>query len=117
LQPEELCHAIIYLFFYAARSMKQRYDSEAAYVPMIEITTKEAFNRVVIEIRDNGVQVKPQELKQFFQTFVTKEQMGGFDLGLSLAHDIIVHVYRGRIEAMAVASHLQVQITLDKISF
>ena len=60
------------------------------YEPMVIATTQQLPDKVLIQIRDNGLGIKPSILDKIFEPFFTTrptEQSTG--LGLSLSYDII----------------------------
>ena len=122
--PEDLAHAFIYIFKNAFYSMKQKRDLLVArYIPMLEVHTINHDDNVELVIRDNGVGVSDEQKKSFFRSFMTKEpsdQVSYFsddvsDLGLTLAHDILVHVHHGKIQVSStVGEYLQINVLLPK---
>ncbi len=64
---------------------------------VIEISTRDEFNFVVIDFTDNGCGITPQVIPKIFQPFFTNKE-GGTGLGLNLAHKI-VHQHGGIIKA------------------
>ncbi|WP_281557266.1 ATP-binding protein [Thalassomonas sp. RHCl1] len=64
----------------------------------IFIRTYELNQNIVIEIRDTGCGIKPENINQIFNPFYTSKAVGqGTGLGLSISHDIILQ-HKGRIE-------------------
>ncbi len=64
---------------------------------LIEITTRDEFNFIVIDFTDNGCGIKENVIPKIFQPFFTNKE-GGTGLGLNLAHKI-VHQHGGLITA------------------
>ena len=123
-QPEELARSFIYLFRFCIASMKVKKEVKSEeYVPMLEVDSKEVFNQVLVTVRDNGMGVDPERLKQFFQSFVNAQDLArvnhieeSISLGLSLAHDIIVHVYHGKISVESVfGESTEIHIAFPKV--
>ena len=56
----------------------------------IEVITKNKDNRVIIEIRDNGMGMKKDIQNRIFEPFFTTKGNNGSGLGLSLSHNIIL---------------------------
>lgn len=99
--PEDLGHAFIYLFENAIRSMKEKKErlGNTYYEPILKVCTIDDQDKIIIKIQDNGQGIPEYRLTKLFHSFVASEpveQTASFDL--SLAHDIIVHVYHGEIE-------------------
>ncbi len=64
---------------------------------LIEISTYDEFNFVVIEFKDNGCGIEANIIPKIFQPFFTNKE-NGTGLGLNLAHKII-HQHGGIISA------------------
>ena len=66
----------------------------------ISIATWHDNDRVFCEIKDNGIGMNEETLKQIFQPFFTTKPLGqGTGLGLSISYDIIVHKHKGCVMA------------------
>ncbi len=64
----------------------------------IHIQTKQADNKVIITIKDNGKGIPPNVLSHIFEPFYTTKEVGkGTGLGLSIAYGII-EKHKGKIE-------------------
>ncbi len=93
---QQLGHVFINIIINAAQSM----DGAGT----ITITTKEsaAKDRVLIEIKDSGAGISPENLKHIFEPFyTTKEEGKGTGLGLSVVYGIIEN-HGGSISAKSV---------------
>jgi PAS domain S-box-containing protein len=56
----------------------------------IRIMTREEGGRVVVEIRDTGLGIAPEDLPRIFEPFFTTKEKGvGTGLGLSISHTIV----------------------------
>lgn len=73
---------------------------------LIEITSRDEFNFVVVEFTDNGCGIKANIISKIFQPFFSNKK-GGTGLGLNLAHKII-HQHGGLI---SVNSEVEVATT------
>lgn len=74
--------------YYSVTDKKNRLGN--GYEPLVIATTKLLADKVLIQIRDNGLGIKPTILDKIFEPFFTTkptEQSTG--LGLSLSYDII----------------------------
>jgi len=56
----------------------------------IEVITKNKANRVIIEIRDNGMGMNKEIQKRMFEPFFTTKGNNGSGLGLSISYNIIL---------------------------
>ena len=94
--PQDIGRILVNLYnnaFYAVnekikiiRSQKE----EAAYEPILLISTKKKGNKAVITVKDNGIGIPQKFIDKIFQPFfTTKPAGGGTGLGLSLSYDII----------------------------
>lgn len=64
----------------------------------ITIRVGYATNGVIIEISDDGVGVHPDHVKKLFEPFfTTKRSEGGSGLGLSIAHNIVTDILKGKL--------------------
>ena len=122
--PEDLVQAFMHLFNNAIDSMKEKKDRFGnSYSPILEVGTVDLNERIEIIIKDNGTGVQEQHLKDFFTSFMEhiepEEAMHIVEeykrLGLTIAHDIIIHIYQGEIQVSSKAGEfLQVTIFLPK---
>lgn len=122
--PEDLAHAFTHIINNAIDSMKEKKDKlGSSYSPMIEVGTVDLHDRLEIIIRDNGLGVHEKHLKDYFTSFLEEidpeEAMHIAEenkrLGLTIAHDIIIHIYKGEILVNSKAGeYLQVTILLPK---
>ena len=81
-------------------------NNAARYTPSggsIELSTRHEDGHVVISVRDNGVGIPPDMLKQVFDMFLqvdasTSRSRGGLGIGLTLVKRL-VHLHDGTVEA------------------
>ena len=99
--PQELTRALINLIsngFYAAIRRKVEASGDP-FEPVLSAATKFAGDAVEIRIRDNGTGIPSDIREKIFNPFFTTKPTGeGTELGLSMAHDIIVKQHGGRID-------------------
>ncbi len=62
----------------------------------IYIRFSSTHNKVIIEIKDNGIGISPQDLERVFDPFFTTKGVSGTGLGLSFVYGV-VRKYKGRI--------------------
>jgi signal transduction histidine kinase len=96
--PLEIEQVLLNLVNNAIYSLKEKKRSEGEINQLrIRIYSDETENRVTVEIKDTGVGISEQNLKQIFKPFFTTKPMGeGHGLGLSICQQII-HAYGGEI--------------------
>jgi two-component system, NtrC family, sensor kinase len=101
LVPQEVTRVLLNLFgngFYAA-TKRSREASDAAFRPVLKVTTRELGNEVEIRVRDNGTGIPPELRDRLFQPFFTTKPTGeGTGLGLSISYDIVTQQHGGTIE-------------------
>lgn len=108
--PEDLAHALEYLIRFSIKSLKMKKELlQENFTPELLVKTEEFENYIKITIRNNGLPLTEEQLKNFYLSFLTKgsatledsslieEQK---DLNLILAHDIITFIYRGKIKVI-----------------
>ena len=108
LQPElskvsiaksELARVLLNMFanaFYALNQKKGKFES---FDPTLSVCSKEEESCVVINIRDNGIGIPREKIKDVFDPFYTTKPTGeGTGLGLSLSHEIIVGLHHGELD-------------------
>jgi two-component system, NtrC family, sensor kinase len=67
--------------------------------PIINISTQQSDNQIIIEIKDNGKGMSNEVKSKIFQPFFTTKPTGqGTGLGLSLAYDIVTKGHGGTID-------------------
>ena len=89
--PQDIGHILVNIFNNAFYSMSEKMKlGNAAYAPMLSITTEKKENKAVITIRDNGTGIPGKIIHKIFQPFFTTKPTGeATGLGLSLSYDII----------------------------
>lgn len=103
--PGDLASVFNKLFENAFHSMKQKMDLYSyRYTPRLDVMSIEHDKYIEIIIQDNGLGMTEESAKHLFQSFVenTGSEEEIINIGLSLAHDIIVSVYHGEIRAESV---------------
>lgn len=75
-----------------------RHLKDSEHKPVILISSSGNDKQVTIKIRDNGMGIAPDNLKDIFKPFFTTKPKGqGTGLGLSICHDIITKQHNGEI--------------------
>ncbi len=87
--PDRLSQIVINLLDNAIKAVKNE--------GVIAIRAKETDREVVIEVRDTGVGIKPDDLPFIFERFYRASE-GGLGLGLAIVKEL-VEAHGGRIEA------------------
>jgi two-component system NtrC family sensor kinase len=100
VMPQELGRVLLNLFnnaFYSVSQKKKQTDQ--AYEPTIEVSTKKCDDKIIIEVRDNGMGIPKNILEKVYQPFFTTKPTGeGTGLGLSLSYDIITKGHGGELK-------------------
>jgi two-component system NtrC family sensor kinase len=100
LVPQEVTRVFLNLFgngFYAA-TKRSREATDAAFRPVLKVTTRDLDNEVEIRVRDNGIGIPPEFRDRLFQPFFTTKPTGeGTGLGLSISYDIVTQQHGGTI--------------------
>ncbi len=92
--PNELALIILNILNNSREAFLQTKPEE----PVISISAKEGFNRIMIEIRDNAGGVDPEILPKIFDPFVTsKTDYNASGLGLYIVREIVENRYDGKI--------------------
>jgi PAS domain S-box-containing protein len=98
--PQDMTRVFLNLIgngFYAATKRKQQGD--AAFRPVLKVSTRELADAIEIKIRDNGIGIPPEHRDKLFQPFFTTKPTGeGTGLGLSISYDIVTQEHGGTIE-------------------
>ena len=88
--PDLIDQVMINIILNAMDAVKGRDNSEISI-----LTTVNNNNRVVIDIKDNGVGIKPDILDKIFMPFFTSKKHGS-GIGLSLSRQIM-HLHKGSV--------------------
>lgn len=93
-----------------------RTSLEPNHQPIIKVSSSGNDQHVEIKIRDNGIGIKEEHLKDIFQPFFTTKPKGqGTGLGLSICHDIITKQHQGKIKVDSkVGEYTEFTITLPR---
>src|SRR6516162_8285501 len=101
LAPQEITRVFLNLIgngFYAV-TRRARGNGEAAYRPILQVSTRDLGDAVEVRVRDNGTGIPPEIRDQLFQPFFTTKPTGeGTGLGLSISYEIVTMQHRGTIE-------------------
>jgi PAS domain S-box-containing protein len=88
---EKLRRCIINVITNAAQAIddkRLRLSNLTEYIPQISVTTRIDKNRLWIEVEDNGVGIKDDDLKQIFEPLFSTKSFG-VGLGLSIVRQIL----------------------------
>jgi signal transduction histidine kinase len=91
IRPQEMGRVLLNLYNNAFYSVNEKNKKEnLGYDPTVFVRTRQAGNKVEIEIEDNGMGIDDSLVSKIFQPFYTTKPAGhGTGLGLSLSYDII----------------------------
>ena len=99
--PQDLMRVFLNLIsngMYAANKRSTQAKAGDGFSPTIWLTTQTQGGKIEIEVRDNGVGIKPEVRDKIFMPFFTTKPAGqGTGLGLSLSHDIVVKEHSGEM--------------------
>ncbi|CBW27367.1 putative two-component system, histidine kinase [Halobacteriovorax marinus SJ] len=100
LAKGEFGRVLLNMFTNAFYSMNLRKEQEKdPYEAELIITSLQDSKFIIIKIRDNGIGIEKEKLKDVFDPFYTTKPTGeGTGLGLSLSHEIIVGVHQGELD-------------------
>lgn len=100
LGSQEMSRVIINLVNNACYALNEKKKIlQDSFSPEILLATKKLDNFVEIIIRDNGSGIPQSVIDKLFTPFYTTKPKGqGTGLGLSLSHDIITNIHKGKIE-------------------
>jgi len=100
LVPQDMTRVLLNLFgngFYAANK-RRREAGDAAFKPVLTVSTRDLGDAVEIKVRDNGTGIPPEIRDKLFQPFFTTKPTGeGTGLGLSISYDIVTQQHGGTI--------------------
>ncbi|MDQ3291800.1 MAG: ATP-binding protein [Bacteroidota bacterium] len=83
--------------FYSIHQKKNKLNG--SYNPEVKVSTKNAYGKVEIKVRDNGSGIPEKVKNKIFQPFFTTKPPGhGVGLGLSLSYDIITKRHGGKLK-------------------
>jgi two-component system, NtrC family, sensor kinase len=89
--PQEVGRVLLNLYnnaFYSVTEKKRQQPDN--YEPTVSVFTKNAGNKVLISVKDNGLGIPQIIVDKIFQPFFTTKPTGqGTGLGLSISYDII----------------------------
>ena len=89
--PQDIGRVLFNIYnnaFYSVRDKIKKHKTD--YEPVVEVITKKLGQKVLIQIRDNGLGISSKYLDKIYQPFFTTKPTGeGTGLGLSLSYDII----------------------------
>jgi PAS domain S-box-containing protein len=99
IAKSELARVLLNMFANAFYALNLKKDEVDNFDPMLDVYSKEEESCVVINIRDNGVGIPKEKIKDVFDPFYTTKPTGeGTGLGLSLSHEIIVGLHHGELD-------------------
>jgi signal transduction histidine kinase len=100
VNPQDMTRVFLNIFSngFDATTRRASNGGKAGFVPMLEITTRDAGEAVEIRVRDNGTGIPSDIRDKLFQPFFTTKPTGeGTGLGLSITYDIVTKQHGGSI--------------------
>jgi signal transduction histidine kinase len=103
--PQDIGRVLLNLYNNAFHSMMEKAKlNNTGYEPIISVTTRKRDGRIIITVKDNGLDIPERIKDKIFQPFFTTKPAGsGTGLGLSLSYDIITKEHGGEIKVKSEA--------------
>ncbi len=99
LAPQEFSRMILNIVNNACYAVNEKQKTAENYSPEIIIKTQKVESDFILTIRDNGIGMPDEVRTKIFNPFFTTKPTGqGTGLGLSMTHDIITQLHKGKIE-------------------
>ncbi len=96
---QDVGRVLLNLFTNAFYATHQKKLADPSYRPVVELTTVQQGNNIIITVKDNGTGIPDAIKDKIMQPFFTTKPTGeGTGLGLSLSYDIIVNAHGGKID-------------------
>jgi two-component system, NtrC family, sensor kinase len=103
LIPQEFNRVIKNIIDNSCFAVEKKYNLRVNIEPVITVSTEKQNGFARIGIRDNGIGIKEEILKNIFTPFFTTKSPGeGTGLGLSISYDIVVKYHNGKIEVHSI---------------
>ncbi|MCR8557493.1 GHKL domain-containing protein [Mucilaginibacter sp. BJC16-A38] len=97
--PQDIGRVLLNLFNNAFYAVMQRQKADAAFKPVVEVTTSLKGKYMEIRVKDNGTGIPDSIKDKIMQPFFTTKPTGeGTGLGLSLSYDIVVKAHGGKLD-------------------
>lgn len=94
----EINQVFLNMIINGVHAINEKKDIMGKFQGRINIKSYSDDNFVYIEISDNGIGIKPENLSQIFNPFFTTKPIGkGTGLGLNISYNIIVTKHNGNI--------------------
>lgn len=94
----EINQVFLNLIVNGVYAINEKKDIRGKFQGKIKIKSYTDDNFVYVEIADNGIGIKPENLSQIFNPFFTTKPIGkGTGLGLNISYNIIVNKHNGNI--------------------
>lgn len=96
---DEINQVILNCIVNSAHAIAERFEASDDKLGLINISTSQHNDNIVISIKDNGCGMSPAVQKRIFDPFFTTKGVGkGTGQGLSLAYNVIVETHKGQIK-------------------
>jgi len=96
--PQDISRVILNIANNAFYAIRERSHAEPGFNGKLIVSTQREGSSAVIRIRDNGYGIPKNIADRIFQPFFTTKPSGqGTGLGLSMSHDIITNIHKGRL--------------------
>lgn len=95
---EKFFFVLINLFNNAFYALIKKQNLLKDFIPKITVITQKVGNTIEIKITDNGLGIADSDKVKIFTPFFTTKPPGeGIGLGLSISHNIITQLHKGKI--------------------
>lgn len=92
----EVNQVILNLIINAVDSIKEKNDGQMGNI-YIKTTMNQDY--VILSVKDDGLGIADEHIKDLFNPFFTTKEVGkGMGLGLSVSYDIVVNKHKGKFE-------------------
>ena len=102
IAKSELGRVLLNMFANSFYALNDKKKMDQDFSPKLDVVSREDEECVVINIRDNGVGIPKNNIKDIFDPFFTTKPSGeGTGLGLSLSYEIIVGLHQGELNIVS----------------
>ncbi len=116
-RPQDIERIVINLLENAIDAVAQKYQNKQIESPLIKLELHQIKTKIIFQIRDNGMGIKPELEEQVLEPFFTTKPTGeGTGLGLSIVYDIVTALDGELIITSKENDFTEIKIKLKKTS-